>query len=87
MVNKLHRNGAIPQTVIPKKGGCPSLCSNKGNQHPPFLGVRHTISADDEDVLLEYLAEILVDIFLNSEAFHGTQTSSNILSSIDKRTS
>ena len=83
MVKKLHRNGAIPEIIIPNKGGCPSLCSNKGNQHPPFLGV---LSEKDEDALLDYLAEILVDIFLNSESFYGTQKSSDLLPGFDERT-
>lgn len=86
MIKKLDRDSTIPQRVIPNKGGCLSLSSNKGNQHPPFLGVLSENITEKELELIRRLATILVRIFLHSKNFHGGKEGSHILPSINKRT-
>ncbi len=86
MVKELHRNDSIPHASVPNKGGCSSLCSNKGNQHPPFLGGLSDSITEKEVESIRYLAKILVRISLQSENFHGGKKGSNILPCIDKGT-
>lgn len=86
-MKELDRDKKIAENNTSEKGGCMSLSSNKGNLHPPFLDGLLTNTMENEDEVIRYLAKILVDIFLNSEAFYGAkEKGSNLLSSIDKRT-
>jgi hypothetical protein len=87
-MKKLDRDNKTAEMNIPKQGGsCMSLSSNKGRTHPPFLGVLLDNKTETENKMIEYLAEILIDIFLTSENFNGKpKTSSNILQGVDERT-
>jgi hypothetical protein len=85
-MKKLHRDNKTAGNIS-KKGGCTSLCSNRGSLHPPFLDELPANTAENEDILIRHLAKILVDIFLNSEDYYGGQKeSSDLLSGIDERT-
>ena len=88
IMKKLHRDNKIAKNNSSEKGGCiKSLCSNKGNLHPPFLDALPTNIPENEEELIKYLAKVLVDIFLNSEAFYGSkEKSSDILPGFDQRT-
>jgi hypothetical protein len=87
IMKKLDRENRTAVGNISKKGGCMSLSSNRGGSHPPFLDELPANTAENEDILIRYLAKILVDIFLNSEAYYGgKKESSDLLPGIDERT-
>ncbi|WP_143774042.1 hypothetical protein [Niastella vici] len=86
-MKKLHRDNKIAVENISKKGGCMSLCSNRGGLHPPFLEGLPDPNEENEEILIDCLANILVDIFLNSEAYHGgKEESCDLLPGINEGT-
>jgi hypothetical protein len=63
------------------------LCRNKGIDRCSSLNfIKPNSDFITEEAAIEYLADILVDIFL-AQDLYGEQTSSDLLPSINKRTS
>lgn len=51
-------------TFVPKEGQRDFLCSNKVSHRCPSLGVN---TEDPEDAKIEYLADILIGIYLDKK--------------------
>ena len=89
-MNELHNKLIIDNKLVPKEGQRDLLCSNKKSIRCPSFGINpNNIS---EDVALDYFASILVEAFLDKKEYErnklrGSQTSSDICSSVDERTS
>ena len=83
-MKKLDRENRTAVGNISKKGGCMSLSSNRGGSHPPFLDELPVVKAAKRKELLDYLANILVDIFLHAEGFYGKEEGSDLLSGFDE---
>jgi len=65
-MSKLHRGYKnIGATVESKEGERGPLCSNKANVRSPFLGFNTNNEFISEDTELDYLASILVEIYLS----------------------
>jgi hypothetical protein len=89
MIKKLHKGNEITSiSVEPKEGERTLLCSNKGDQRSPFLGFNPNNPLVSKEMAMDYLAEILVEIFLDQERKkYAKQTRSDLLPGINKRTS
>lgn len=59
----LHESSNNASIFIPKKGQPELSCSNEASAGCPFLD----LNIEREDKLLEYLAEVLVDAYLQSK--------------------
>jgi hypothetical protein len=66
-MKKLHINSLSDNLFVPKQGQRDLMCSNKKSHRCPFLGINN--SSITEDVALGYLAEILVDTFLDQKRY------------------
>ena len=89
-MNRLDkRNKITDKQVEPSEGERILLSSNKSDQRSPFLGFLDTSSENvSEDMVLDYLAHIIADIYLDQN--YGNKTnkeSSDILPGINKGTS
>lgn len=70
MLNKLHKSQKNTKLDIiePKKGQRERyLCSNKAENRCPSLGFNPNSTLVSEDMALEYLASILVEIYLEQQ--------------------
>lgn len=70
MMKKLHRydNGSDTINIEPKKGQRKKyLCSNSAEPRCPSLGFNPNSPLVSEDIALEYLASILVEIYLEQQ--------------------
>jgi hypothetical protein len=81
----LHKRRSQNINFVPKAGEQPSLCSNKVDTCSPALGFKSNSPLATEDILLDYLASLLVRSFIAQEK-KNESTSSNLLSGINKRT-
>jgi hypothetical protein len=87
-MNKLDKRTVTDIKVEPNKGERTFLSSNESDQRSPFLGFLDTSSDNiSKDMVLDYLAHIIAEIYLNQT--YGNKTnkeSSTILSGINKGT-
>ena len=84
-MKKLHNKLTIDKIFVPEEGQRGLLCSNKESIRCPSLGIKNNQS---EDLLLDYLASILVEAFLDKKnESNKTTTSSDLCPSIYKGTS
>ena len=88
-MNELISNDAHDAQTKSDRGMQASLCRNS---IPAYCSHLNFISHDfvSEDDALDYLAEVLVGAFLDHKKYYANTTfkkSSNLLSSINKRTS
>lgn len=86
-MNKLHNQDEYDGKLKPEGGLQSSLCSNNVPSCSSPLGFTNFISEDDA---LDYLAEVLVDAFLDHKkgyANERTKKSSALCPSINKGTS
>ena len=77
----LHKRRNKIKKIVPKKGEQTSLCSNNTIFCSPFLG-----PASDEE-LIDYLANLLIEIFIEEGECFDEQKSSDLLPSINERAS
>jgi hypothetical protein len=91
-MDKLHINSTSDNNFVPEEGQRDLMCSNKKSLRCPSLGLNNLLIS--EDVAIDYLAQVLVDIFLdkkikeNDKPINTKSTKgSDILPSINKRTS
>jgi hypothetical protein len=87
-MTKLHKKDAYNAKVNPEGGLQASLCSNEALYCSSPSGFNNTnfISEDDS---LDYLADILIEIFLDDKRKHANKPkkkSGYLLSGINKRT-
>ena len=85
---KLHNKDVNSTECINPEGGLQtSLCSNEVLSCSTPLGLIKS-SVISEEALLDYLADILVEAFLDHKKNHAksNKTGSDILPSIDQRT-
>ncbi len=64
-MSTLHANSISDQIFVPKEGQRDLACSNKKSLRCPSLDV--IINNPSEDVMLDYLARILVGAFLDKK--------------------
>jgi len=64
-MKELHKDQYSTDHFEPKEGQRRSLCSNKTGKRCPSFGIYPNSLEMSEDVLLKYLAGILVDAFLD----------------------
>ena len=74
-------------SLVPEKGERTVLSSNKAGTRSPFLGFNSGSPLVTESMLLDHLADIIVELYLKQEHAHIEQTSSSVCSRVDKRTS
>ena len=89
-MKKLHKRNKITGVQVePNEGERTLLCSNESDQHSPFLGFLDTSSDNvSENMVLDYLANIIADIYLDQTYGNTTdKEGSDILSGINKRAS
>jgi hypothetical protein len=65
-MNELHANSISDNILVPEEGQRDLACSNKKSLRCPSLGVG-IINNSSEDVMLDYLASILVGAFLDKK--------------------
>jgi hypothetical protein len=85
-MNRLDkRPKSIDQKVDPKEGGRRRLSSNNVNGRCPSLSFNSNDPMISDDMLIDYLASILVEAF-NEQKEYGTseQTGSDILQGINE---
>lgn len=80
-MNKLHKRGkTISINVEPDEGERSLLCSNESGTRSPSLDFLDTSSDDvSEDMLLDYLAHIISEIYLQEIYGNGTEEESSYL--------
>lgn len=86
MIQKLHKNPSISNKIEPIKGEREVLCSNETNGRSPFLDCNTKSGNQSEDMQLEYLAELLVDIYMSEIYEWEQQESSNLCPGVNERT-
>jgi len=75
-------------SLVPRKGERTVLSSNKAGTRSPFLGFDSSSPLVSEDMLYDYLAELLADVYLSlKEHERINKTRSNLLQGFDKGTS
>lgn len=87
---RLHKRGkTISINVEPDEGERSLLCSNESGIRFPSLDFLDTSSDNvSEDMLLDYLAQIISEIYLQEMYANGTEEeSSNLLPCLNKGTS
>ena len=75
--------------IEPKEGQRRRLCSNSVSNRCPSLGFYPNSELVTDEMLVDYLANILADIFIAQKTYECTnkQTSGDLLPRINKRTS
>ena len=89
MIKKLDkRNKITGNQVEPNEGERTLLSSNESDQRSPFLGFLDTSSDNvSDDMILDYLASIIADIYLDQTYGNTTNKEGcDILQSIHKGT-
>lgn len=88
MLQKLRKsNTAIVKTFEPEEGERGFLCSNKDSRRSPSLDFDPIDPLVSKKIATDYLAEILVAIFLElKQGEHRKQTSSDLLPGVHERT-
>lgn len=71
---------------VSRKGERTVLSSNKSCNRFPFLDFNSASAEVTESMLLDQLADIVVEMFLEQEHANTKQTSGDLLPSIDERT-
>lgn len=87
-MKKLHkRNNTAYINIEPNKGERTLSCSNKGSMRSSLLGFLDTSSENaSNEMISEYFAKLIVDMFIETNYANTTKKGSNILPGIDKRT-
>ena len=89
MIRKLDKSKITQIQVEPNEGERTLLSSNISDQRSPFLGFLDTSSKHvTEDMVLDYLASIIADIYLDQ--MYGNTTnkeSGSLLPGLDQGTS
>lgn len=67
IMKKLHKEHLNTDHFEPKEGQRRSLCSNNTGMRCPSLGNYPNPNEMSEDVALDYIARILVDIFISKK--------------------
>ena len=79
-MSKLHKGSKnIGATVETKAGKRRPLCSNKTDVRFPALGFNSNNEYVSEDIALDYLASVLVEIFLHTYYASNEQKGSDLL--------
>ena len=88
-INLLHkRENTAAKKVEPKEGERTLLCSNESGRPSPSLDLDSDSHLVSEKMLLDQLAEIIVDIFLlQQHDINTTQKSGDLLPGINERAS
>lgn len=82
IMDPLHKREKDAFEIEPKEGQRDLLCSNKASIRCPSLGFNNSFASEDD--ALDYLAEVLVDSFLDKQ--YGTEkykASGDLLPSFD----
>jgi hypothetical protein len=88
MIKMLHKREKATEIFLePNEGERTLLCSNESGTRSPFLGFLDT-SADNvnDEMILDYLAKIIADMYLETNYGKTTKKGSDILPGINKRT-
>lgn len=81
------RDSVTDKHVKPNEGERTLLSSNESGNRSPFLGFNPNNPLVIKEMAMDYLADILVEIFLAEERKkHAEQTGSDLLQGINKRT-
>jgi len=87
-MKKLHRDNKTALEIDSEVNGQMSLSSNRRSCHPSFLEGLPDPNEENEEILIDCLANILVEIFLTSDAYYERKEEScNLLPSINEGTS
>lgn len=88
MIKKLHKRDKTTETFLePNEGERTLLCSNESGMRSPFLGFLDTSSGNvNDEIILDYLAKIIADMYLENYYGNTTKKSGDILPGINKRT-
>ena len=87
-MKKLDKRKITDIQVEPNEGERTLLSSNESDQRSPFLGFLDTSSDNvSEDMVLDYLAQIIADIYLDQTyGNNNSKEGSTLLPGINKRT-
>lgn len=85
-MKELDKSQIVDNIFIPKEGQRELLSSNRVHNRCPSLVAKSSDAS--EDILLDYLANILVEAFLDKKEYerklsNKSKESSNLLSSVD----
>jgi hypothetical protein len=69
-MSKLHLKSISENNLVPKEGQRDLMCSNKKSLRCPSLCISNNSS---EDAPLDYLAKILVEVFLDKKEYERNQ--------------
>ena len=87
-MSELHKGSKnIGSNVESKEGERGLLCSNKAIVRSPSLAFNPNKEYVTEDIALDYLAGILVEIYLHNQDAINKQKGSDLLPSVNERTS
>lgn len=89
MIKPLRKSSKTVESniIVSKEGEHELLRSSKVDRCSPSLDFKSNSPLVSKDMQLDYLASILVDIFLEQKKYERSKTGSDILPGLNKRTS